>query len=301
MKWFSLHSIHLTNRNTTHTWTPINSSNSEGQTQQILMEFDRQYNFTMEMVKNYGYYQMQLRHFDLLLSRSVDQLELITNKNDRIRLSQRMMALGDKASAAERSQLWIRTIVKRHVQTLRSNLERYYVLRTVQQSLLALDKITDLHQDIIYQHQFRNGKIISFPKYRIVDPITTTEELLTTMPSRTFAETTTSTTPAVFTMQTTKQVTSPIMKEQSVTTNSTETTEVMTTTVSTTTQPDIDWEKVNELDEQEAEKNTGISAPILSSIVDTLMAIGSTIIYGVYQLCTSFNNTTTSNITSAIS
>jgi len=77
MKWFSLHSIHLTNRNTTHTWTPINSSNSEGQTQQILMEFDRQYNFTMEMVKNYGYYQMQLRHFDLLLSRSVDQLELI--------------------------------------------------------------------------------------------------------------------------------------------------------------------------------------------------------------------------------
>ena len=256
----------------------------------------------MEMVKNYEYYQMQVRHFDLRLSRSVDQLELINNNNDRIRLCQRMTALSDKANAAERSQLWIGTIAKRHVQTLRSNLERYYVLRTVQQSLLALDKITDLHQDIIYQHQFRNGKIISFPKYRVVDPMTTTEELLTTMPSSTFAETTTSTTPAAFTMQTTKQViSSPIMKEQSVTTNSAETTEVMTTTVSTTTQPDIDWEKVNELDEQEAEKNTGISTPILSSIVDTLMAIGSTIVYGVYQLCTSFNNTITSNITSAIS
>jgi len=86
-------------------------------------------------------------------------------------------------------------------------------------------------------------------------------------------------------------------------TSAEETTEVTTTTVSTNTQPDIYWEKVNELDEKEAEKNTGISIPIpvLSSIMDTLMAIGSTIIYGVYQLCTSFNNTINSNITSAIS
>ena len=66
---------------------------------------------------------------------------------------------------------------------MRSNLERYYVLKTIQQSLSTLDKITDLHQDIIYQHQFRNGKIISFPKFRIVDPTTTTEELLTTTQS----------------------------------------------------------------------------------------------------------------------
>jgi len=66
---------------------------------------------------------------------------------------------------------------------LRSNLERYYVLKTIQQSLSTLDKITDLHQDVIYQHQFRNGKIISFPKFRIVDPTTTTEELLTTTQS----------------------------------------------------------------------------------------------------------------------
>jgi len=66
------------------------------------------------------------------------------------------------------------------------NLERYYVLRTVQKSLFALDGITDLHQDILYQHQFRNGKIISFPKYRMVDPMTITEELLTTMSSSTF-------------------------------------------------------------------------------------------------------------------
>ena len=66
---------------------------------------------------------------------------------------------------------------------MRSNLERYYVLKTIQQSLSTLDKITDLHQDVIYQHQFRNGKIISFPKFRIVDPTTTTEELLTTTQS----------------------------------------------------------------------------------------------------------------------
>jgi len=80
------------------------------------------------------------------------------------------------------SQLWIRTIIKRHAQTLRNNLECYYVLIIVQHSLLALDEIIDLHQDIIYQHQFLNGKIISFPKYRIIDPRTTTEELLTTIP-----------------------------------------------------------------------------------------------------------------------
>jgi len=49
--------------------------------QQMLMQFDQQYNFTMEMVKkNYEYYQMQVRHYDLLLSRSMDQLELITDE-----------------------------------------------------------------------------------------------------------------------------------------------------------------------------------------------------------------------------
>jgi len=110
----------------------------------------------------------------------LDQLGLITDTNDRLRLSQTMTALSKKASTVERSQLWIRTIIKRHVQILRSNLERYYVLRTIQQSLSTLDKITDLHQDIIYQHQFRNGKIISFPKFKIVNPTTTTVELLTT-------------------------------------------------------------------------------------------------------------------------
>jgi len=194
-----------------------------------------------------------------------------------------------------------KTIIKRHVQTLRSNLERYYVLRTVQQALLALDKITDLQQDIIYQHQFRNGKIISFPKYQIVDPMTTTEELSTAMPSSTFAEITTRSTPAVITTQTTNQATSPTMKEPSVTTNSEETTEVMTTMLSTTTQPDIDWEQVNELDNQEVDKSTKYSIPILSSIVDTLIAIGSTIVYGVYQLCIPSNITIISNVTSVIS
>jgi len=222
----------------------INFSNLEKQIQQMWMQFDQQYNFTMEMVKNHEYRHMLVQHFDLLLSRTVDQLELITDENDHIRLSQTMKALSENASTVERNQLWIRTIVKRHVQTLRSNLERYYVLRIAQQSLLTLDRIINLHQYTIYQHQFRNGKITSFPKYRIVDPITTTEELLTIMPLNTVAEITTSTTPTVITTQTTTQATSPTMKEQSVTTSSAETTEVMATTISTTIQLVIDWEKV---------------------------------------------------------
>jgi len=154
IKWFSLHSIHSTNGNTTHTLTQFNFSNLENQIQLMLMQFDRQYNFSMAMVKNYEYYQMQVRHFDSLLLRLVDQLELITDTNGRLRLSHTMTALSKKASTAERSQLWIRTIIERHVQTSRSNLERYYVSRTIQQSLSALNKITDLHRDIIYQHQF---------------------------------------------------------------------------------------------------------------------------------------------------
>jgi len=96
------------------------------------------------MVKNYRYYQMQVRHSDLLISRSVEPLELITDENDRISLSQTTTALSDKVSTAEKSQLWIRTIIKRHVQILRSNLEHYYVLRIAQQCLFALDGITDL-------------------------------------------------------------------------------------------------------------------------------------------------------------
>jgi len=244
---------------------------------------------------------MQVRHSDLLILRLMDQLELITDENNRTRLSQTMMTISDKASSAERSQLWVRTIMKRHAQTLRNNLERYYVLRIVQQSLFALYEITDLHQDIIYQHQFLNGKIISFPKYRIVVPMTTIEELLTTMPSNTFSDITTNSTPAVIPSQFTTQTTSPTAKEQNVTTSSEETTEGMTTTISTSTQPDIDWEQVNELDEQEVEKDTGLSIPILSIIVGALIAISSTIVYGVYQLCIPSNTTVYSNVTSVMS
>jgi len=103
--------MHSTNGNTTHVPRQFNFSYLENQTQQILMQFDRQYNFTMEMVKNYEYYQMQARHFDSLLLRLVDQLELITDTNDRLRLSQTTTTLSKKASTAERSQLWIRTII----------------------------------------------------------------------------------------------------------------------------------------------------------------------------------------------
>ena len=68
--------------------------------QQMLMQFDQQYNSTAEMVKNYEYYQIQVRHSDLLLLRSMDQLESITDENYSTRLSQKMTALSDKARIA---------------------------------------------------------------------------------------------------------------------------------------------------------------------------------------------------------
>ena len=225
------------------------------------------------MVKNYEYYQMQVRHFDSLPLQLVDQLEVITDPNERIRLFPTMTAFGNKITTVKRSQLRIKTIIKRHVETLRSNVEHYYVLKIIHQSLSTWDNITDLHQDIIYQNQFNNGKIISFPKFRIVDPTTTTEELTTT------------------------QTTSTTKKEQTVSTSSAETTEVITVIVSTTTQPEIDWEK-NDLDEQDSERNTGIFTPILSRIVNILMTIDSTIVYGIYQICTSSNTARNSNVAS---
>jgi len=226
----------------------------------------------METVKNYDHYQMQVRHFDSLLLRLMDQLESITDENGRTRLFQTITTVSNKANAAKRSQLWIRTIIKRHVQTLKSKMECHYVLKTIQQSLSTLNTITDLHQDIIYQHQFRNGQIICSLKFRIVDLTTTTEELTTT------------------------QINSTTIKEQTMTTSSAETTAVTTTTISTTIHPEIDWERVNELDQHESERNTGIFTPMLSNIVNTLMAIGSTIVYGVYQICISSNSTIHSNV-----
>ena len=74
------------------------------------------------------------------------------------------------------------------------------------------------------------------------------------------------------------------------------TTEITTTTISTTAQPEIDWEEVNELDEKESERETGIFTPILLNIVNTLMTVGLTIIYGVYQICISSNSTILNNV-----
>ena len=115
-------------------------------------------------------------------------------------------------------------------------------------------------------------KSISLPKYQIIDPMTTTEELLTTIPSNTFVDITTNSTPAVNTTQLITQVTLPItIKEKIVITSPEETTEVMTATVSVTVQPDIDWEQVNELYEQEVKKDTRLPIPALSSIVGLLV------------------------------
>jgi len=105
----------------------------------------------------------------------MDRLEYKTDENDRICLIQTMTTLNNKASTAERNQSSIRSIIKRLVRTLLSDLERYYVLKIIQQSLSTLDTIIDRNQNIIYEHQFRNEKIICSPKFRIADPTTTTE------------------------------------------------------------------------------------------------------------------------------
>ena len=109
--------------------------------------------------------------------------------------------------------------------------------------------------------------------------MTTTEELLTTMPSTTSLDITTISTPAGTSLRFTTQTTSTTTKEQKVATSSEETMELMTTMVSTTTQPNIDWEQMHSMNRKL--KTIKDFIPILSSILDTLIAIGSTIVYGV--------------------
>ena len=57
--WFSLHS---SNGNTVYGPRQFNFSKLENQIQQLLSQFDQQSNYTMEMVKNYEYYEMQIRY-----------------------------------------------------------------------------------------------------------------------------------------------------------------------------------------------------------------------------------------------
>ena len=117
----------------------------------------------------------------------------------------------------------------------------------------------------------------SVPKFRIIDPTTTTERLTTT------------------------PITTTTTTEQVMTTSLSETAEIATTVISTTVQPDIDWEHVNELDEQETRENTGIGTPVLASIIGALIAVGSNIVYDIYQLCISSDTIVYSNITSVVS
>jgi len=64
IKWFSLHSLHSTNGNLIHSPRQFNFSYLENQTQQILIQFGQQNNFTMEMLKNYDHYQ---RKYDITI------------------------------------------------------------------------------------------------------------------------------------------------------------------------------------------------------------------------------------------
>ena len=157
-------------------------------------------------------------------------------------------------------------------------MECYYVLKTIQQYLSMLDALADLQQTIVYEHQFQNGKIVSFPKLRIVDPFTTTEE----------STTTTSTTTMIPTTETVKN------------TSTERTIKTTTTMISTTIRPEIDREQINVLDVQSIQNNTGIGTPVLDRIINVLFAVGSSIVYGIYQSRTFPDAVVNNNSTSVI-
>jgi len=88
--------------------------------------------------------------------------------------------------------------------------------------------------------------------------------------------------------------------EQARNTSSMGTTEIATTMILTTVQLDIDWEHINDLDEQEARDNAGFSTLVLASIDGAPIAVGLTIVYGIYQLYTPSDATMYSNVTSVV-
>jgi len=84
----------------------------------------------------------------------VDQSATITDDNERVHLGRKMTRLSNKVRIADRSREWLRETIKRLTQILRRSLERYYVLRIINQSLSALNNLTELQEDVIYQHQW---------------------------------------------------------------------------------------------------------------------------------------------------
>ena len=86
---------------------------------------------------------MQVRHFNILLLRVMNQLESITDEGRRMRFFRTLSDFSNKARKAERSQLSLRSIIKRHARTLRNNLEHYDILKIIQQFLSTLDTLKD--------------------------------------------------------------------------------------------------------------------------------------------------------------
>jgi len=66
---------------------------------------------------------MQVRPFNSSLLCLKDQLESITNENDRIRLFQIMTKFSNQASGVERNQSLIKLIIKRYARTVGSDLD----------------------------------------------------------------------------------------------------------------------------------------------------------------------------------
>jgi len=159
--WFSLNINRFVQQDNEDLVSYTNISSLETMKKMMPSRFDNQSNYTLDKVRIYEQYDMKRRIFYYLEKQMDDQIYLYENVYRQSPLYRKKVRCNQKGQQAHESQQWLTKIIKKHVQLLRENLEGYYIFRMVQKYLFALDNVTDLHQDIIYQHQFRNGKKLS--------------------------------------------------------------------------------------------------------------------------------------------
>lgn len=118
IEWFSLNSTHLSNLSQVTLPMRTNLLDLEQTIQMRLLQFDRQYNYTLDIIKSYDYYMMQVRVLESLLLQSMDQSEVMTDQSTSIQVYKKMSERSDRATKAEQSQLCLQKILSRHAQTL---------------------------------------------------------------------------------------------------------------------------------------------------------------------------------------
>jgi len=267
-KWFSLNSDYFLHYDKGSLNTYTNISRLEVRMNMSLSYFDIQYNYIMNMVRDYESYHMKKQVFDSLVKEIDQQKARYINFSRQLLLHRKLVLFSEKRQQVYENQQRLRPTIQRHARLLRKDLEDYYILRVVQQSLHYISEIAKFQSDIIYQHQLFNGKIVSTPRYRIIDP-PSTMELSPHMPR---------TTANKLCMYTTSVET---------TTSPMTITDASTTTMEYTTLEDM-------------MRTTALSNPVLVSIIGALIAVGLTIIICIYRLYMRSNNTVYSDVTSVI-